>query len=212
MNCIGWNCRGCGNNATIRELEVLVKTHIPKFLFLCETRQKSDRVERMRRRLGLSGFAGCDSDGMSGGLALFWHESLHVEVKEVTARYIDVHVCESVSGPRWHATFIYGEPRTDQRQHMWDALCALRATSDLPWFLMGDFNEALWQHEHLSFCPRPESQMTAFRDTLLLCELKDLSFSGLPFTYDNRRSGRANVRVRLDRALADDRWRDIDLF
>ena len=51
--------------------------------------------------------------------------------------------------------------------------------------------------------------MAAFRDTLMLCELKDLGFQGLPFTYDNRRRGNANVKVRLDRALADDRWRDI---
>jgi hypothetical protein len=51
--------------------------------------------------------------------------------------------------------------------------------------------------------------MSAFRDAVLLCELKDLGFSGLPFTYDNGRSGRANVKVRLDRAFADDRWRDI---
>jgi exonuclease III len=209
MNCLGWNCRGGGNAATIRELGVLIQTHVPKMVFLCETRQKSNRMERLKRRFGLGGYVGCDSDGLSGGLALYWHESMQVDVKEVTSRYIDVHVRESISGPLWHATFVYGEPRVDQRHIMWSALCALRATSDLPWFLVGDFNEALWQHEHFSICPRPESQMSAFRDAVLLCELKDLGFSGLPFTYDNRRSGRANVKVRLDRALADDRWRDI---
>ena len=36
-----------------------------------------------------------------------------------------------------------------------------------------------------------------------------LGFSGLPFTYDNKQRGRKNVRVRLDRAVADNRWRDI---
>jgi hypothetical protein len=50
--------------------------------------------------------------------------------------------------------------------------------------------------------------MAAFRDALMVCELKDLGFQGLPFTYDNRRRGNANVKVRLDRAVADDRWRD----
>jgi hypothetical protein len=134
---------------------------------------------------------------------------MQVDVKEVTSHYIDVHVRESILGPLWHATFVYGEPRTDQRHIMWSALCALHAILDLPWFLVGDFNEALWQHEHFSVCTRPESQMSVFRDAVLLCELKDLGFSGLPFTYDNRRSGRANVKVRLDRALAYDRWRDI---
>jgi hypothetical protein len=166
-------------------------------------------MEKLKRRFGMGGYVGYDSEGMSGGLALFWHESVQVDVKEVNGRYIDVFVRESVSSPQWHATFVYGEPRTDQRHNMWSLMCALRATSDIPWFLVGNFNEALWQHEHLSVCPRPEAQMGAFRDAVLLCELKDLRFSGLPFTYDNRRSGRANVKVRLDRALADDRWRDL---
>jgi hypothetical protein len=163
----------------------------------------------MKQRLGLIGFAGQDSDGLSGGLALFWHESVFVDVKEITARFIDVHIRLSPSEPLWHATFVYGEPRTENRHLMWSALCALRASSALPWMAVGDFNEALWQHEHLSHCPRPEGQMIAFRDALMVCELKDIGFSGVPFTYDNKRRGRANVKVRLDRAVADDCWRDI---
>lgn len=51
--------------------------------------------------------------------------------------------------------------------------------------------------------------MRAFRDVLQICELVDLGFSGVPYTYDNRREGRSNVKVRLDRALADNSWRDI---
>jgi hypothetical protein len=87
---------------------------------------------------------------------------------------------------------------------MWPALCALKASSTLPWFVAGDLNEALWQHEHLSVCLSREKKMIAFRDTLMVCELKDIGFRGIPFTYDNKRRGQANVKVRLDRAVADD--------
>jgi hypothetical protein len=34
-------------------------------------------------------------------------------------------------------------------------------------------------------------------------------FCGLPHTFDNKRAGSRNVRVRLDRAVADDNWHDI---
>ena len=34
-------------------------------------------------------------------------------------------------------------------------------------------------------------------------------FAGLPYIYDNRRAGRANVKVRLDREVANNLWRDI---
>jgi hypothetical protein len=128
MNCLSLNCRGCGNVATIRELEVLIKTHIPKMVFLCETRQKSRRMEKLKRMFGMGGYVGYDSDGMSEGLALFWHESMQVDVKEVNGWYIDVFIRESVSSPQWHATFVYGEPSTDQRHNMWSLLCALRVT------------------------------------------------------------------------------------
>ncbi|PNT63631.1 hypothetical protein BRADI_4g18961v3 [Brachypodium distachyon] len=76
MNCLSWNCRGGGNVATVRDLCALVRAHNPLIVFLCETRQKCDRMKRLCSRLGLKGFAGSDSDGFSGGLALFWHESL----------------------------------------------------------------------------------------------------------------------------------------
>ena len=75
---------------------------------------------------------------------------------------------------------------------------------DAPWLMAGDFNEALWQHEHFSRISRGESQMEAFRDTLFVCELLDLGFSGAPYTYDNGQLGIGNVRGRLDRACATD--------
>jgi endonuclease/exonuclease/phosphatase family metal-dependent hydrolase len=92
---------------------------------------------------------------------------------------------------------------------MWDHLKALKASSSLPWVVLGDFNEALWHYEHFSARQRPEPQMAAFRDCLQICELKDIGFSVLPYTYDNKRGGNHNVRVRLDRVVADDEWRDI---
>jgi hypothetical protein len=51
--------------------------------------------------------------------------------------------------------------------------------------------------------------MDAFREVLHDCNLTDLGFAGLPFTYDNKRQGRANVKVRLDRAVASPEWRNL---
>jgi hypothetical protein len=203
MSCLGWNCRGIGNAATVRELSVLLRTHSSQLVFLCETRQKSDRVRRLRHRLGLRGFFGVDSEGMSGGLALFWHETIYVDIKDSSLRFIDAHIRLGQGQPLFHVTFFYGEPRVENRHRMWSLLSTLRATSSLPWLVLRDFNEALWQYEHFSACLRSEPQMAAFRDCLQVCELKDVGFSGLPFTYDNKRAGNSNVRVRLDRVVAD---------
>jgi hypothetical protein len=157
----------------------------------------------------LRGFCGVSSDGLSGGLALFWDESIQVTVLESTARFIDVIVVDPTEGLSWRTTFIYGEPRVENRHLMWESLIELRAQSQQPWLDCGDYNEAMWQHEHFSNSLHGENQMAAFRDTLTLCELQDLGFLGTPYTYDNKRVGVQNVRVRLDRACADMSWIDI---
>ncbi|PNT76120.1 hypothetical protein BRADI_1g44363v3 [Brachypodium distachyon] len=72
MNALAWNCRGVGNASTVRELVCFSQRLQLKLIFLCETRQDKEKVRGcLRNRLGLSGFAGVDSVGTSGGLALF---------------------------------------------------------------------------------------------------------------------------------------------
>jgi hypothetical protein len=92
---------------------------------------------------------------------------------------------------------------------MWDTLRQLKPLSNISWLVLGDFNEVLWPEEHLSNTPRSVYQMEALRDILYDCNLSDLGFSGVPYTYDNKRKGRANIRVRLDRVVACPAWHDI---
>ena len=67
-------------------------------------------------------------------------------VLDSCSRFIDVSVVDVGSGTSWRATFVYGEPRVENRYRMWEDLCRLRVSSLLPWMVCGDFNEALWQH------------------------------------------------------------------
>jgi hypothetical protein len=92
MNCFGWNCQGASGKPTVRELGELTRATKSRIVFLCETRQKAEKVRHLRGRLSLRGFAGVDSDGLSGDLALFWCDQLKVEVQSMCERNIDVHV------------------------------------------------------------------------------------------------------------------------
>lgn len=58
----------------------------------------------------MKGFCGVSSNGLSGGLALFWDESLRVTVLDLCQRYIDVQVVDANMDVQWRATFVYGEP------------------------------------------------------------------------------------------------------
>jgi len=47
-------------------------------------------------------------------------------------------------------------------------------------------------------CMIMSNLMEGFRDVISYAGFTDLGFSGLPYTWDNRRDGRHNVKVRLD--------------
>ncbi|KAG2602314.1 hypothetical protein PVAP13_5KG672007 [Panicum virgatum] len=102
--------------------------------------------------------------------------------------------------------FVYGEPRVEDRHKLWEILQQLKTRCSDPWVVIGDFNETMWQYEHFSETKLGERQMADFRDVLEDCGLKDLGFSGLLWTYDNRKSGDRNVKVRLDRGVATQSW------
>jgi hypothetical protein len=95
---------------------------------------------------------------------------------------------------------------------MWDMLRRIKPLLPGPWLLLGDFNECMWQQEHYSKKRRGEKQMRDFREVLSECDLHDLGYKGRPWTYDNKQSGQNNVRVRLDRGVADSDWSNMFPF
>lgn len=80
----------------------------------------------------------------------------------------------------------------------------LENNTQLPWQLTSDFNEILCEDEQLGGNRRPQQHMQAFRNAMDFCELRDLGYSGYPFTWCNRRDNQRNIQVRLDRCLADE--------
>ena len=75
-----------------------------------------------------------------------------------------------------------------------------------PWFMVGDFNEAMWQFEHFSRHKRSETLMANFRNVLSDCNLFGSGFHGTPWTYNNKQEGSKNVKVRSFRAVACPQW------
>lgn len=78
--------------------------------------------------------------GTEGGLALLWKNEGGVEIKDSCNHYIDCEViCEQVG--RWCYTGFYGCPEGYRRYESWDLLKHLAGSSQLPWCILGDFND-----------------------------------------------------------------------
>jgi hypothetical protein len=87
-------------------------------------------------------------DGKGGGLALYWKEDTIVSLINFGVHHIDVKITEP-DGLIWRCTFVYGEPKAQDRPEMWKLIRRIKTDVREPWLMVGDFNEAMWQHEHL---------------------------------------------------------------
>ena len=208
MNILSWNCRGLGQPRTVQELVRLVRASCPKLVFIMETRQHKERVVNLKYRLGYKNCFTVESGNKGGGLVLFWDDSIKLDILSYGLHHIDALIWDENHHAKWRCTCVYGEPRTQDRSHMWELIRRIKPRTAAPWLMIGDFNETMWSFEHFSKRRRPERQMFDFREILSYCDLHDLGFSGIPWTYDNKQEGERNVKVRLDRAVASPQWSD----
>ena len=190
-----------GTDSTVGELCWLMQTYHPSLLFLLETKMAEKRVRNFMCSLGFSNSYALSSEGQSGSLCLFWLSSVGVSLKAFNNRCIDVHV-KPDQGPVWRATFVYGEPRRENRCQFWDFIRFMRAQWDGPWICCGDFNEVLSHDEHQGLRDRTDRQINDFQQCLANCGLIDLGYSGPKYTWSNRQDPHRHVKARLDRAVA----------
>lgn len=79
MKALSWNCRGLGSPRSVRELKSLLNTQDPDFVFLCETRLPSSRMEALHRTLFWNGIS-VGASGQRGGLSFWWKSTLSVSL------------------------------------------------------------------------------------------------------------------------------------
>lgn len=205
MSCLSWNCCGLRNPQTEDELVALVTKKDPKMVFLMETKVEKFVLERVGRKIQYPNLFVVLRVNSGRGLALFWKSDFAVDMQSFSANHSDV-IINHVVDDALRFTGFYGKPETTNRENSWSLLRSLCQRSSLPWVCLGDFNEILLVEEKQGWLDRPEKQMQGFRDALDDCQLKDLGFSGFPFTWCNRHPSNQIVWARLDRGVATIEW------
>lgn len=115
MSLLNWNCRGLGNPQTINILKKVIRVEDPMVAFLLETKSKEDWVEIVRDQCGFKESFIVPSDGLGGGLALFWKSEIKMVVRNSSLSYIDVVIDGGSRVGHWHLTGFYGHPKTSRR-------------------------------------------------------------------------------------------------
>lgn len=103
-------------------------------------------------------------------------------------------------------TLYYGFPERTRRKEAWDMIRSLARLSSLPWCIMGDINDLLYNADKKGNHLHPRALMEGFRSALEDSMLSEIDLSGSLFTWEKGRGTNDCVQERLDRAFATREW------
>ncbi|KAK7848986.1 putative mediator of rna polymerase ii transcription subunit 37c [Quercus suber] len=179
MNILIWNCRGAMKPQFRKTVMDLVEWHDPILMVITETRMSGARAEEVIEALPFDGAAVADTIGFAGGIWLLWRSDL-VQVDVLSSTEQEIHALIRVRSQSliWLISAIYASPRFEERCILWNNLRILANMHDLPWALMGDFNEVLSAEEKYGGNPVCQRRIRAIKECMDDCNMMDLGFTG----------------------------------
>ncbi|KAK4284321.1 hypothetical protein QN277_001173 [Acacia crassicarpa] len=201
MNALAWNCQGLGVALTVQNLKEECFRKKPLIVFLMETKQKAKYVRKIRHRCGFHEDWVVDPVGCSGGLAIWWVDSVKVDILFSSTNIIHTRISSSVVDVPDLISFIYGPPIEEDRKLCWQEITRISRNINEPWLCLGDFNEILSQFEKCGGQPRAWRRILNFKCFIAGCDLDDLGFNGARYTWCNKRDPPDTIHERIDRAL-----------
>ena len=129
MSLLSWNCRGLENPQTVNTLKKVIRINDPSLVFLMETKSNEDWVKIVHNQCGFKDNFVVPSDGLKGGLALYWKSKVEVNILNSSLSFIDALVKGGDKLGCWHLTGFYGHPKTSLRVEYWCFLNFLQDTS-----------------------------------------------------------------------------------
>lgn len=205
---VAWNCCGLGQSTTAWSLRELVSSHRPDLVFLSEVKlQHVSRIKRIVQKIGFPSFELVPTINKVGSLLLMWKGNLNVIVVVKSESFINAMVNDDIFLNPWMLTLVYCPPILSLRTKFLDNLHDIRYSFNGDWLIMGDFNMVLLSTDKLGGNPVESSSRNGFRSFLDDHCLIDLGIKWFAYTWNNSRSGVANIQERLDWAFANESWR-----
>ncbi|XP_075650222.1 uncharacterized protein LOC142620797 [Castanea sativa] len=168
-----------------------------------EENEKKQKVEEETKKLSL--FFATDL-GVAEWFSFILEIGGYCAIKNANLTYIDAWAEGGGYGGQWHLIGFYGNPTTSLRADSWRMLQTLSSSSQLPWVVIGDFNEITRMEEKEGGVEWPISQMSRFKNTIWSCGLHEARFNGPIFTWWYQTCEGVQIREHLDRALVSKEW------
>ena len=202
MNVIVWNCRGALKSNFQRHVRELVRTHNPTILVVMETWVGGGRAKEIIDCLPFDGDILAETIGYAGGVWLLWNSN-RVEVEQLASIIQEIHAKVKVlpSNLSWILSAVYASPRIVERQVLWENLTKVAKLHSKPWIIAGNFNEPLTEVDKFGGRLVRINKSLLFKDFLDKSNMVNMGFSGLRYTWTNKREISSLIQERIDRFL-----------
>ncbi|XP_023875588.2 uncharacterized protein LOC111988064 [Quercus suber] len=185
----------------------LTRNHDPAIFVVMETKLGGERAREITNRLPFDGAIHTDTIGYAGGLWLLWNSD-KVEVLNLANTEQEIHVevkaCSADSA--WLFSAIYASPRSKERQVLWNNLAKVAKLHNKPWLIAGDFNEPLIEGNKFGGRGVSLNCFLLFKECLDMCNMIDLWFSSLRYTWTTKRDINDLILERIDRFFMNPSW------
>ncbi|XP_074323131.1 uncharacterized protein LOC141660071 [Apium graveolens] len=161
-------------------------------------------MEELCSKLNFEGFIAVEPQEKSGGIAMFWQDAEKVTLLSFSKNHIDI-LINMGDNKEWRLIGIYGEPSRTQRFKTWELLRNLSRDANLPWCLIGDFNNVTSQDDKRG-AAYPNNLIEGFNECLLDVELHDLDIIGHQYTWERGKSTENWIEIQLDRVFVNMQW------
>ena len=190
----------------------LHRRHRPNILIIIEPRIAEARAQDVIDTLPYTHSHRVDPTGYSGGIWLLWNESPTFFVEIITRSEHSIHALVKVHSPSvsFLSIIVYAPPQFDKRILFWEYLQNLARHISLPWVILEDFNDMIYEDEKHGGIPVNRTRISAFRNCMDKCGLMDLGFHSPCFTWTNKSlCWQTTIKEHLDSGLGNSEWATI---
>lgn len=139
----------------------------------------------------------------SNKIWVMFDEDYQVEVLVDHVQVLHCRVSSTLLPEPIYMSFVYAKCTKAERVDLWDQIRSFKVLN-APWSVGGDFNIITQSSERVGGAAPNVAVMNDFCNCILDCDLLDIGFEGVEFTWMWR-----DIKQRLDRILFNQCWLDI---
>lgn len=134
-------------------------------------------IDKLRLKLDFSRSFSVDRVERNGGVDVFWRSRVACSIFGYSQNHIDL-MFEENGLEAWRLLCFYGFPDRSRMRESWNFICMLSNLSNVPWCIVGDFNDPLYNSDKKGVHVHPNALLEGFRKAANDCEFLELDLCG----------------------------------